>query len=187
MNLFFLSVDPEECAQQHCDKHVVKMILELTQMLYTAHHVHKTPTEVLPIDCYRSISNIKHPTALWVRTSKENYNYTCLVAYYLSKEYTHRYSRVHSCDKHIHWLINNIPVITIIKDIDYSSKKFSYSAGFDRYSLTKIPLAMPEVYYSHDTIKSYREYYINEKKYFAKWTKRNVPYWFNDKISNLFK
>ena len=36
MNIFFLSWDPKLCAQEHSDRHVVKMILETAQMLYTA-------------------------------------------------------------------------------------------------------------------------------------------------------
>ena len=39
MNIFFLSFDPEECAEFHCDKHVLKMILEYAQLLSTAHRV----------------------------------------------------------------------------------------------------------------------------------------------------
>ena len=31
-----------------------------------------------------------------------------------------------------------------------------------------------------DPIDAYRTYYINEKKRFAKWTKRDVPEWFED-------
>ena len=37
MNLFVLSKKPQEAAQAHGDKHVVKMILEACQMLYSAH------------------------------------------------------------------------------------------------------------------------------------------------------
>ena len=36
MNIFFLSLKPRECAQFHCDKHVVKMIVEYCQLLSTA-------------------------------------------------------------------------------------------------------------------------------------------------------
>ena len=39
MNIFFLDPDPDTCAQLHCDKHNVKMILEYAQLLSTAHHV----------------------------------------------------------------------------------------------------------------------------------------------------
>jgi hypothetical protein len=39
MNLFVLSSNPTEAAEAHADKHVVKMILEACQMLYSAHWV----------------------------------------------------------------------------------------------------------------------------------------------------
>ena len=50
MNIFYLHDDPIYCAQMHCDKHVVKMILEYAQLLSTAHHeIDGTPS----IDCYK--------------------------------------------------------------------------------------------------------------------------------------
>lgn len=39
MNIFFLSAKLDECAKYHCDKHVVKMILEYAQLLSTAHRI----------------------------------------------------------------------------------------------------------------------------------------------------
>jgi len=39
MNIFFLDFDVKKCAEYHCDKHVVKMILETAQLLCSAHHV----------------------------------------------------------------------------------------------------------------------------------------------------
>jgi hypothetical protein len=39
MNLFFLSRNPREAAQAHCNRHVVKMVLETAQLLSTAHRV----------------------------------------------------------------------------------------------------------------------------------------------------
>ena len=38
MNIFFLSLDPSEIAQMSCDQHVVKIQLEIVQMLYMAWH-----------------------------------------------------------------------------------------------------------------------------------------------------
>ena len=43
MNLFILSSNPTEAAEAHADKHVVKMILEACQMLYSAHWVSAYP------------------------------------------------------------------------------------------------------------------------------------------------
>ena len=37
MNIFLLDYNIERCARYHCDKHVVKMPLETTQMLSTVH------------------------------------------------------------------------------------------------------------------------------------------------------
>ena len=39
MNIFYLSDDPQLCAEQHCDKHVVKMCIEYAQLLSTAHRI----------------------------------------------------------------------------------------------------------------------------------------------------
>ena len=39
MNLFILNVDPIVAAQDQCDKHVVKMIVESGQMLSTVHRM----------------------------------------------------------------------------------------------------------------------------------------------------
>lgn len=39
MNLFYLDRDPYVAAEQHCDKHVVKMIIEYAQLLSTAHRL----------------------------------------------------------------------------------------------------------------------------------------------------
>ena len=37
MNIFYLDEDPKLCAQYHCDRHCVKMVLETAQLLCTAH------------------------------------------------------------------------------------------------------------------------------------------------------
>ena len=39
MNIFILDKHPVVAAQQQCDKHVVKMIVESAQMLSTAHRM----------------------------------------------------------------------------------------------------------------------------------------------------
>ena len=168
MNLFFLDRDPQKNAQFHCDKHVVKMILELTQMLYTTHHTIGT---LLPNGAYKKVS-VNHPTVIWVRSCLENYNYTTKLALCLSTEYTYRYNKIHKCEEHLKWLSINIP--TIFKEPLWNTKtKF----GFDKV-LKNVPLAMPEDSMTFYLITSYRRYYILHKSSFAKWTGRPVPWWF---------
>ena len=43
--------------------------------------------------------------------------------------------------------------------------------------LTPHALAMPPQYHNADPVTAYRNYYLNEKKDFAKWKMGNVPTW----------
>ena len=56
MNIFVLSKNPQIAAHLHCDKHVVKMILETAQLLYSAH-------PVIPGGYKRT--HVNHPCAVW--------------------------------------------------------------------------------------------------------------------------
>jgi len=57
MNIFYLHNDPQVCAAYHCDKHVVKMILEYAQLLSTAHH---ELDGVPAIECYSQHTRTTH-------------------------------------------------------------------------------------------------------------------------------
>ena len=166
MNIFFLSYNPEQCAKYHCDKHVVKMILETAQLLYTCLWV-TSDDDTFIIDAplnksgkhgYRK-SHVNHPSSKWVRHSLRNYEWLCRLGIELCKEYTYRYGKTHSTQKHLEWLSEFQPNIPDI--------------GF-----TEPLLAMPDEYKSDNAITSYHTYYINDKKEFAKWTKRDIPKWF---------
>ena len=39
MNIFYLDPNPQIAAELHCDKHVVKMVIEYGQLLSTAHRM----------------------------------------------------------------------------------------------------------------------------------------------------
>ena len=68
MNIFHLHKVPKVCAEYHCDKHVVKMILETAQMLSTAYQRHCGLDECLYKPAYP-----KHPMTIWVGDSIENF------------------------------------------------------------------------------------------------------------------
>jgi hypothetical protein len=44
--------------------------------------------------------------------------------------------------------------------------------------LTEFAQAMPDSCKTDDPVQAYRQYYIQEKKYMAKWTNREIPSWF---------
>ena len=68
MNIFFLDYDVKKCAEDHCDKHVVKMILETAQLLCGVHHATEQETPNVPY----KLSHKNHPCAIWSRQSLTN-------------------------------------------------------------------------------------------------------------------
>ena len=79
MNIFYTNSNPIKCANEHCYRHVVKMILEYTQMLSTAHHVLNGNNAC---EGLMKATHINHPCSVWVRRSEANYEwlYQCLSA-----------------------------------------------------------------------------------------------------------
>ena len=67
MNIFYLHHDPIVCAAMHCDKHVVKMILEYGQMLSTAHRV----LDGMPIIQWRGEENIAQDDLFYAELTDE--------------------------------------------------------------------------------------------------------------------
>ena len=157
MNIFFLDYDTKKCAEYHCDKHVVKMILETAQLLCGVHHL--TP-QVTPQVPYK-LSHKNHPCAIWTRESLSNYLYLCDLGLELCKEYTYRYGKRHKSQDVIEWCLCNKPMIVDL--------------GF-----TTPPMAMPDEYKVMDVVESYRNYYIGAKKDFCVWKNRDVPEWFSN-------
>lgn len=147
MNIFILDENPKLCAQYHCDKHVVKMILESAQMLCSA---------VEGPDLYKP-THRNHPCSIWVRESIENFDWLYNLAIELGHEYTFRYGKIHKSIEVINRanLYKSLPLI-------------------DR---TPFAQAMPDQYRDSDAVKAYRNYYRFEKKDILKYTRREQPSW----------
>ena len=92
MNIFILDWQHKTCAEYHCDKHVVKMPLETTQMLSTVHWRYNNDGPYLPV-------HQKHPCTLWAGQTVENYIWLWKLGIALCEEFTHRYDKVHSCER----------------------------------------------------------------------------------------
>ena len=177
MNIFYLDSNVTKCAEYHNDKHVVKMILEYAQLLSTAHRVldgkeyidassgrkikrWRLEDTSLEAQLYKA-THINHPSAVWVRQSNNNYTWLMCLFQSLLMEYTHRYGKMHSCNRLVYWLRKppaNIPV------------------GY----LTQPTPAMPDEYkVSGDSLQSYRNYYLGAKNNMAKWKNRPIPEWWS--------
>lgn len=160
MNIFYLDHDPVECAKQHCDKHVVKMILETAQLLSNAHHMIDGEQVIKPI--YK-LTHKNHPSAVWVRQCKAHYDWLWTLLHALCKEYTHRYGKVHKVERE--------GLLEILKD---SPMGIGKSIVF-----VEPPPAMPDEYKAPSAIQSYKNYYKGAKASFARWTNRPIPVWFS--------
>lgn len=174
MNIFYLDEDPKVCAQLHCDKHVVKMIIEYAQLMSTAHRVldgelyedrtannrrikrwrlgNEKDEEVI----YKA-SHINHPSGIWTRTSKENYKWLFELWCELCLEYTHRYGRRHLTDEKLFHILAKLP------------------KNLPEGPLTKMAQAMPNDVKTENSIVAYQDYYRKYKSQIARWTARPVP------------
>ena len=155
MNIFYLDPDPAICARYHCDKHVVKMILESAQLLSTAIHDACPGMQGLYRPTHKS-----HPCAIWARQGRKNYEWLLNLTYWLGEEYRHRFGKTHKTVREVFSLLKEGLAL-----LD-SSNPF-----------TEPPQCLPEQYRQASTVQAYREYYLHEKKRFAKYTDREYPAW----------
>ena len=151
MNIFYLDHDPVSCAKLHCDKHVVKMVLEYAQLLSTAHHVAGSWKEPM----YKP-THINHPSAIWARKSENNYKWLYSLFLATCDEYTHRYGKIHKTDSKLREVLKAVPT--------------SGQGGF-----TQPTQAMPNECKRSCSIEAYRIYYREHKSGIATYKKRDVP------------
>lgn len=157
------------------------MILEYAQLLSTAHRVldgvltvglsksgRKRKQYVLNDErdqVLYSATHINHPSAIWVRQNKANYDYLYALFVSTCDEYTHRYGKTHLTDSKLREVLHEFP-----KNI-YSDDKLHVWHG-------PTPAMPDECKIAGDHIASYRKYYIDKKADMAMWTNREPPEWF---------
>ena len=174
MNIFYLDNDPVKSAELHCDKHVVKMIIEYAQLMSTAHRVLDGEMYVDKTANNRRIkrwcladkhmeevvykaSHINHPSNIWIRSSDSHYQFVYDMFVALCNEYTHRYGRTHLTEEKLKDILQHLP--NTIASTDF----------------VEPPQAMPDDVKTSNTVDAYQNYYRVYKKDFAKWTDRETP------------
>jgi hypothetical protein len=184
MNIFYLDTDPKLAAQYHCDKHVVKMIIEYAQLMSTAHrlldgtlYLDKTANsrsiKRWKLDDYREpilykASHINHPSAVWARQELSHYQWLWNLASELCQEYRFRYGG--TTDK-------QHKTSLVIQSLSYAPNNITRKGIF-----TDPPQAMPDdVKIINDSVEAYRNYYRVYKRKFATWKVRRQPDWWTTK------
>ncbi len=142
MNIFVLDKDPKVCATMHCDKHVVKMILESAQMICTTHH--QCHNDNLSYNIPYKQTHVNHPCNRWLRDSLGNYLWLVNLTKHLNNEYKYRY------DKNINHKSHDVAKTLITPNLP-------------DIELTPFAQAMPNKYKNQNVTTAYRSYYINEK------------------------
>jgi hypothetical protein len=167
MNIFALDEDSAAAARFHCDKHVVKMILESAQLLSTAHHL---LSEGAPPDGIYKASHANHPCAKWARQSVGNYVWLYSLAYALCNQYRIRFYKIHKTEELIRTVLRTPP------------------SRIPQQPATPFPQCMPERYrVPDDAVLAYRLYYIGSKMRFARWRVVSKPFWLDSAFAEFDK
>ena len=148
MNIFVLDNDPRRAAEYHCDKHVVKMILESAQMLCTV------------LGGPYAATHKNHPCTKWVAERQANAEWLIQLACNLNLEWRARYGHDRN---HMSW------------DAIIESVRSGSIYNLPKGKRTPFVLAMPEEYKDDDAVTAYRAYY--RSKSFAKWAHSEAPSW----------
>ena len=187
MNIFALSRNPVEAAQQMIDKHIIKMPTETCQMLHTnilymqyvKEHGEEPQLKDLKAFHLATESNLmkpamlNHPSTIWARQTYANWNWLYEHGLALCDEYTYRYEKKHGT---LDRILDCIPYFDVVFKHNFSKKRLQpvSIAMDDQY---RIPNQMEIPNWEH-VIESYRHYYLEGKWRIAEWRKNRRPEWF---------
>lgn len=152
MNIFILDLDINKCVEYYVDKHIIKIVLEVAQML-------STTVRLTGIDAGYKITHQNHPCTKWARESLSNWLWLKNLAKHLNNEWQYRYNHTYNCKAYD--VILSLPEPEL-PDI----------------GLTPFVICMNDEYrINNDAVKSYRNYYIKAKSHIFSWKNREIPKW----------
>ena len=153
MNIFVLDQDPKIAAHYHCDKHVVKMILESAQMMCT------TVRLTTGLNVGYKIAFKNHPCTKWVRRCICNYYWLMNLIEALNDEYKYRFNH-----KENHKSLN------VVKELPPPILPVNGCT-------TSFAQAMPDKFKRENAVEAYREYYREDKAHLLNYRKTKRPWW----------
>ena len=152
MNIFVLDKEPEIAAICHCDKHVVKMVLEAAQIMCTTCHLLGNKAPYKP-------THPNHPCRIWSQKTLGNWLWLRRYGLALAQEYTRRYNKDHKSGK-------------VILEI---TQPYGIDSSLE---VTPFEQCMPDQYkVVGDPVQAYRNYYIGDKLAICTYTRTDWPEW----------
>lgn len=178
MNFFILDTDPIRAAEQNCDKHICKIILEAADCMCLAHwetgglpssapielrhpYLRKTKRGDVLKHLHRAQTQVNNHVTVWVRTALDNYRWVAEHAKALCDQYEMRYHRTHATKRYIEWFAGNEPKLPT------GSTPFRQAVARDPIDCVR-----------NDVVLAYKLYYVYYKNHFAKWKNGNTPDWY---------
>lgn len=167
MNIFVLDYDISLAAKYHCDKHIVKMVLETAQLLSGVKILHGETA------AYKmSKGHLGHPCTKWAAESLDNFNWLHELGLELCDEYTRRYNKTHLSQEKV--------IDCIVPPKTLTSKGLTpFARAFRR---TMPAENLKRLLDTEDVVDAYRLYY-NLDKPFAEWRYSEKPYWYKPETS----
>ena len=173
MNIFVTDKDPYQAAQNLCDKHVSKMVVESAQMLANCFSLEVLASCGCPRTQKgntRKHSYAKHPCTIWAMNNKSIMMWLIRHGISMAREKKFRTEKEHFSERFIMWCMFNM-----------------HRSNVPSGSLTEFAVAINQNqkcrthpnFENLSVVEKYREYYNYDKSHFAKWTKRNAPNWYS--------
>lgn len=163
MNIFVTSACPVQSAIEHCDRHNIKMVLELAQMLSTAHfELDGTTVGYKP-------THKNHPCSIWLRETSGNYKWAFDHFKALCDEYTHRTGKVHKTSELLNCLSKTPSKIVLGDKTTFAMAMPDEMKKLGIFDQTK-------AYQSYLKVK-FAEWGCRDKPLAVKWTNRKQPHW----------
>lgn len=190
MNRMFLGkrYDGEPCpflsASYLCDAHVVKLAVEEVQMLVSALLNNGAPADLMPETKRGTIHKggyRNHPMTRWTGETRQNFMWALTHAEAICAQFQIRYGKEHFAQKQIAWIrdceiTDGKHTYRLIDYIPLHNEMTAFPRCVNQSQGRNLDLLDPKKY---TTVEAYREFYIREKRGFAKWDRCmfGVPFW----------
>jgi hypothetical protein len=164
VNVFVTNTCPTKSAQDHVDIHCRKMVVELCQLLSTAHFI------LDGVQVGYKPTHHNHPSSRWVRETSENYRWAFNHFKALCDEFTFRTGKVHKSSEMLYLLEKQPSKIAIAEKTPFAMVMpaeyqklgvFDQTKAYQGYLNTKL-----------------KEWACRDKPIAVQWTRRQKPDWF---------
>jgi len=172
VNFFYLDINPKLCARYYCNKHIIKIPIEIAQILSKVHYELKS--NIVYDKIYKNSSVVKNTIGpyIWIKESLDNYIWACHLGLELINEYKFRYNKeTFKTQIIIETLLNNLPNLPKI-----GKTKFISTNQFDMFQ-----------FISNDPVICARYNYCEMKCANDIWTNRKEPHWFENIKKSILK